>query len=312
MQPTIQQAWEAHRAVRKALYYSPEPPVWWNRRPPRPLPFTSDTLLSFDRAHSQIERYNTAGFSNIGVVTQALLANGLAMGESDLAVTDYDTLLRSLEHGQIARGIPNSDTPLLMEDAVATAQRLGYEVPALPARAHEYNTAEANVLAACVYLARRRFAPGMLFLTTRFIVANPLVTKKKVAHFIDIFWMVRDTRRPGGLRFLAVQVGGIVNDACDRELANVGIEVLHIVCDWARIDPQRCVFEQFRLAGIGTLRHLEKQSVGNTINDYHCAYCREPMIRSWTGEGIAFHRNRAVHEQCFNGAVNEGFPDDVA
>jgi hypothetical protein len=215
MQPTFIEALKAHRSVRKPLYYSPEPPVWWNPRKPRLLNGTEDQI------------------------------------------------------------------------------------------------AEANVFAAAVDLGRKRFAPELLYLTSRFVAPDPLVPLAQQAYVIDVLCLVRDVRQRATIRQLAVQIGGAINDRRDQELARLGYEVLHVVRDWARIDPQRCIFELFRLAGVVTLSRFERQVAGQTISDYRCAFCASPMIRTATGEGIAFHRDRPIHEQCFNDAVNEGFDDDV-
>jgi hypothetical protein len=61
-------------------------------------------------------------------------------------------------------------------------------------------------------------------------------------------------------------------------------------------------------AGVAVLPQFEPSIVGRTIADYMCSFCDGPMLRSPSGEGIAFVANdEPVHEECFNPAVDFGY-----
>lgn len=308
---TIERAYEAHRSVPKPLYYSPEPPVWSLRRPLARLPVSSDTLERLDLCHSTIERsVRSSGFSHVGDITRALVQPALISALLEDRVADHDALMATFADGRIPNGIPASADPTDLDDAIEIARSLGYLIPAVPARKGMNRDDERNAFAAAHYLETRRFAPRLLFHTSKFIVPDPLQTVK-TAYFFDQLFVTRDENRVNGVRLLALQVGGAIDDRRDALLAKIGYEAFHAAGHWARIDPQRVIFEFFELAGIPTLQTYARVAPGRTINKYHCQFCGGPMIRTATGEGIVEHRDRHVHEECLNPAVNQGFRDDV-
>lgn len=308
---TVANAYEVHRTVPKWMYDSRAPIVWRFARARWLLQAGGDSLMSFDRCRADIARSaGIAGLTHVGDIVNAILTHGFLSVPSYIDVGDHEALQNLIRTGRIPYGCPTASVPIPLEIALGRIKDLGYSPPATAAEERQGVT---NAFAAAHYLATRRFSEGILFLTSRFIVPDPTKVKR-TAHLLDQLWIARDESRDR-VRLLALQIspdlsGGSQDRRQDGLLGTMGYEIFHASQSWALVDPQRVIIEFLRTAGIAVLSKFEISVPGATIKDYKCAYCRGPMIRTATREGLVFHRGLPFHEgECFNRAVNEGLCD---
>jgi hypothetical protein len=251
--------------------------------------------------------------TSIGNIVAAVLRNDVAAATVDGShVWDHDTLQEYLRAGTIPVGLSSSSACVPLAVTLGRAKALGYRVSASPVPGGDVRMdAEERAFAAAHHLALRRFSLTVVSITPRFIVPDPLQSLQP--HFFAQLWISRDRER-GGIRLLALDIDPTeFSDELSRKRAfiwgTMGYEVFHVLPWWPRVDPQRVIHAFLRSAGVLSWSRFERSEPGPTINDYRCAFCLGPMIRTPSGTGIVDHDGWFVHEPCFNAAIDSGFFD---
>jgi hypothetical protein len=238
------------------------------------------------------------------------LSSGVAGTLSPPDVSEHYALQDLLRLGRIPLGIPSS-VLIPLDVALRNVADLGYRVPVGLIKHAEQLEGESSAFEAAHHLMTRRFCPLVFCFAPRFVVPDPFESIK-TARIFDQLWIVRDDVGSRHVRLLALNIDR-TNSLRDSDNAlrfsAMGYELYHAMEPWARVDPQRVIFEFLQLAGIPPIMSFQRPAPGPTISDYKCEYCKGPMIRTPSGYGIVDHRDRFVHEECFNVAVNVGFFD---
>lgn len=306
----IDQAYDVHGTIPKWMRFSAAPIVRTVRRDPWLLNIPAGTLRSMHNASEELARKDRDDFSAIGDLSRWLFEHQFAPARvTDAEILEHDALRSILAQGVL----PQSIQQVPLDVALGYAKEVGYVVPSVPSQPAPVAEGQSRVFAAAQYLMIRRISPVVTYLTTNFVIPDPLA-KVKTAHIVQQLWIARDAYRPDGVRLLTLEVeaelaGGGDDYRRDMLLPANGYEIYRAPASWARVDPQRVVFDFLRAAEIPVLQRFALTVPGQTIKDYICAYCNGPMIRKPSGEGIVHHRAKFVHAACFNSAVNEGIYD---
>jgi hypothetical protein len=306
----VEQAYEVHRSIPYAIRSSDAPRVWRNGVVVAPR-LVGDLIERLRNCQAEIDSGGLSEPTHISKIVAALLRNGLPVLGPRIEVFIHEDLQQLLAAGTFPQQVSSLPAVIPLDVALSKAESLGYVTPATVVTYGPIDEAGQNAFRAAQEISVRRVSPRVLYFTSPFVVPDPLSTIR-TPHIFDQLWVSRDEVRPNGVRLLAfhLQRGErmmSIERRQDRGFGMMGYETFRAAAWWARVDPQRVLHEFLELAGIPTSDRFRRPYPGDTINDYRCADCRGPMIRTPAGYGIVHHRERFVHEECFNRAVDEGF-----
>jgi len=152
------------------------------------------------------------------------------------------------------------------------------------------------------------FKSSLCQLTGQFIVPDPL-EEWKAPYLLDQLWIMLYPDRK--VRLIGLEVDGEVHlepeqRARDRRrdvmLAAMGYEIYRVAGWWCRIDPFRVICEF--LSASNLLPDANQRPVTSrfqTINDYVCDYCGNPLYRrdeDWIEEIEYEGRSVIMHGGC--------------
>lgn len=316
----IGEALAAHGSISAQLRASAAPIV--RVVPPKRILHTLgfDNFRAQDRFEIDIGRRAQSGWTSMGNLVQSLLdlsAERTKFATNDfgtsralpVVISHHDVLRSAIEYGSVQA---LSSVTVTLDEALGRAES---EAGSLPARLGDkwQRTTLINALNSAQDYHLRRLMPSVLSINPEFFVPDA-IDPKDIVYLIDQVWITREQKDSDHVRVLGVYFDRESDQPDDRRdgvLAAMGYEVFHLAGWWARIEPQRVIREFLRAAGLPLVDTRTFRVPGATINDYRCAFCRRPVVRSESGYGIAWHREQPLHEECFNEAVNCGAFDHL-
>ena len=306
----VEQAYEVHRSIPAAIRNSDAPRVWRNGVAVAPR-LCGDSIERLRNCQTEIDSGGLSGFTHISKIVAALLRNGLPVLGPQIEVFIHEDLQQLLAAGTLPQQASNLPRVIPLDVALSQAGTLGYASPSTVVKHEPIDEAGQNAFRAAQEISVRRVSPNVLYFTSPFVVPDPLSTLR-TPYVFDQLWVSRDDVRSNSVRLLAFYLQRSkrmmnMERRQDQGFAMMGYETFRAAAPWARVDPQRVLHEFLELAGIPAFDRFRRPYPGDTINDYRCAYCRGPMIRTPAGYGIVHHCELFVHEECFNRAVDERF-----
>jgi len=154
----------------------------------------------------------------------------------------------------------------------------------------------------------RLWRPWLCQLTGQFVVPDPLMPKKS-PYVIDQLWITLATEKQ--VRLVALEVDGEIHldkEHVERDarrdvmLSSMGYEMHHVAGWWCRIDPYRVIAEFLAASGIcsSAKEHIQGSEL-NSIHDYYCGLCKQPMVRwdtNWIQEIRVDGKTLVAHKYC--------------
>lgn len=131
----------------------------------------------------------------------------------------------------------------------------------------------------------RSWSKDLCQLTGQFIVPDPL-EETKTPYFLDQLWILLLPDRR--IRLIGLEIDGEIHLEPERSekdrrrdvmLAAMGYEVYHVAGWWCRIDPYLVIAEFLRASGICNVAPDYVIGAKNSIDEYVCDVCHEPMVR---------------------------------
>jgi hypothetical protein len=248
---------------------------------------------------------------------------------------DHGLLMSMLSEGRVPYAWHeqnNPESPITTTRAYRTARERGYSVPEKFLTNREVSFSEREAFYAGYMIARGHFRElnpylhdmedadpsyedryvsfrsSFCQLTGQFIVPDPL-EEWKAPYLLDQLWIMLYPNRK--VRLVGLEVDGEVHlepekRANDRRrdvmLAAMGYEIYHVAGWWCRIDPFRVVCEFLSASNLlPDANRLPVTSRFQTINDYVCDYCGNPLYRrdeGWIEEIEHEGRSKIMHGGC--------------
>jgi hypothetical protein len=305
-------AYAIHAGIPVAVRFSNRPRVWSSGWKVAARALSGDSMQRLRECHDRIDPSGFQDFSAIGEIIKALIETRLPCADSQARLVVHEDVQRMLCDGTVPQ-ICTNPTLVPLEIALSRAEELDYATTNALVKFRAMDKADENLFAAACQLSKQRASPNILHMTSRFVVPDP-VEPSRTAHVFDQLWVCRDDFRPDCVRLFAIQLQrGIRQPIVERRLDHLfgamGYQVIHASSAWSLVDAFAVMTDSLELANVSLRGQFTKNKPGTRIKDYQCAFCNGPMVRTPAGYGFVEHRERFVHEECFQLALNCGFYD---